>query len=974
MTEKDVEIITLPDSKLDIFSPPANIAPSRAFAPLTPNIVRNPSTISTSSERTSFSFSSKIEYLGMGGFSKVYKYRGDIKNKAVKKIFADPKYYSKKLTAEDSIKREVYGMSRIKCLNSLKVYGVYQNKEKNTFFILMEQCDGNIEKFVKDRGYPLNVDEILILLKQLNKAFRLLNTNNIIHRDIKPSNILYKEIKTDGKYIYDKRKFFCGKNLIFKLGDYGVCLPLYKKTFSKSQFMGTLDFMAPEIYKMKTEKEHPVYTKKIDLFSLGQSILCLMGFINKAKALNETMVEDIKQRCYLFNGKKTEKLLADLVFNHLLVFDPEERDDWNQYFSHPFFNENNCSYNKSNNNDNDKKSYIEKNVKKVKKKIIVKNSNDFGNYKNSKNNFIDKYSQNKNSDINKIILKKKKYFKCIDINDDASSRRGSRGSRDSNSKYEKTKSYKYNINTSNTPKSKQLFNKRILLNKSPSIKYTNYNYNATINTSNYNADNMHKKKKFFKVTYNNNINHSNKIKNETQKRKNEKISYNPNKPKLFINKNKYMKISNITNNYKSKDRSIIKCPTTTNIDKNKNRIINISRTNVISPPYNKKSSGKIMNKSLLSDKKSSNLEKKKVFNYQRLNGLISNKNKNYKIYNNSHNNNYNYNYNHSYTLKKSNSVDGKRGLLIMNNNRYPSSIKMKLNHYNLYDTANNNYNTNLRYSNNSLRSNLTNKSYNVRNRFNFYKDLQPQKKKTNNYNINYSYSSLSRENLNKKHKNIIINVQPRKNPIKINAIKYMNYNSNNNYNKNNNHTIKYKISNYSSTSNNNHNHNYNNNIRHNSLKVKQIQNKYNYIVDEKNQRQAPIIYGLNKIKHICCLDGNHKKNEILQKFRRGREDNSFNLRYSYSPDSRQNKIKKKYSNNIYELNRNHSVTNLGKYSLKNNSNNCFWKNRSYYKMKSLEYKSEFNYKKHIGFYYSKYSKTKKKKPPNDKSRIKFSLN
>ena len=47
----------------------------------------------------------------------------------------------------------------------------------------------------------------------------------------------------------------------------------------KSQFMGTLDFMAPEIYEMKCEKEHPIYTKKIDLFALGQSILCLMGYI-----------------------------------------------------------------------------------------------------------------------------------------------------------------------------------------------------------------------------------------------------------------------------------------------------------------------------------------------------------------------------------------------------------------------------------------------------------------------------------------------------------------------------------------------------------------------------------------------------------------------------------------------------------------------------------------------------------------------
>ena len=264
--------------------------------------------------------------------------------------------------------------------------------------------------------------------------------------------------------------------------------------------MGTLDFMAPEIYKMKTEKEHPVYTKKIDLFSLGQSILCLMGFINKAKALTETMVEDIKQKCYLFNGKKTEKLLADLVFNHLLVFGPEERDDWNQYFSHPFFDENNCSYNKPNNNDNDKKNYIEKNVKRIKKKIIIKNNNDFEDYKNSKNNFIDKYSQNKNIDINKIILKKKKYFKCVDINDNVSSRRGSRGSRDSRddiSKYEKTKSSKYNINTTNTtstPKNKKPFSKRIILNKSPSTKNTNYNHNGTITNSNYNTDYTHKKK------------------------------------------------------------------------------------------------------------------------------------------------------------------------------------------------------------------------------------------------------------------------------------------------------------------------------------------------------------------------------------------------------------------------------------------------------------------------------------------------
>ena len=109
MSEKDIEIVTLADSKLQIFSPPSNISQTKNFIPLTPNLIRNPFDYNNP-ERTNFIFSSKIEYLGSGGFSKVYKYRGDIENKAVKKIIADPKYYSKALTAVDSIKREVYGM------------------------------------------------------------------------------------------------------------------------------------------------------------------------------------------------------------------------------------------------------------------------------------------------------------------------------------------------------------------------------------------------------------------------------------------------------------------------------------------------------------------------------------------------------------------------------------------------------------------------------------------------------------------------------------------------------------------------------------------------------------------------------------------------------------------------------------------------------------------------------------------------
>ena len=368
--ENDIEIATLPDNKLKIFLPPSTLGPADLGMIRTPNLIVNGKTIQDP-DRTNFMFTSKLEYLGSGGFSKVYKYRGDLEKKAVKKIIADPKYYSKKLTAEDSLKREIFGMTKIDCDNSLKVYGVFQNNAKDNYYILMELCDGNVEKYIKDRGSPLNIYETLILLFQLNKAFNLLDVHNIIHRDIKPSNILYKEDKDtpENNKITDKR-LFDGKKLIFKLGDYGVCLPLYNQSFSKSQFMGTLDFMAPEIYEMKCEKEHPIYTKKIDLFSLGQTILCLMGFIKKASTLTKNTVETLRKNCPLFNGNTKEKLLADLVFNYLLVFDVEKRADWQTYFNHPLFEDEHI-YNRYEN-----KSHSRGNTVKIEKRSNRRNSMD----------------------------------------------------------------------------------------------------------------------------------------------------------------------------------------------------------------------------------------------------------------------------------------------------------------------------------------------------------------------------------------------------------------------------------------------------------------------------------------------------------------------------------------------------------------------------------------------------------------------
>ena len=179
--------------------------------------------------------------------------------------------------------------------------------------------------------------------------------------------------------------------------------------------MGTLHYMAPEIYKMRTEKEHPIYTKKIDLFSLGQSILCMMGFIKKASPLNEEKIEEIKNICTLFEGNEKEKLLADLIFNHLLICNPDKRDNWEEYLNHPLFKQN-YNYDYYSRNKSEDKKIRKKNIEKI---DLKRNNKSHKKYKikyidDNSNEILDNHGINKNIDNcqildlreNKIILNK----------------------------------------------------------------------------------------------------------------------------------------------------------------------------------------------------------------------------------------------------------------------------------------------------------------------------------------------------------------------------------------------------------------------------------------------------------------------------------------------------------------------------------------------------------------------------------------
>ena len=73
-----------------------------------------------------------------------------------------------------------------------------------------------------------------------------LHANNIIYRDLKPENIL---IDSKGN---------------IKLADFGICKVLDDCDRLTTTFVGTAEYMAPEVFN-----KNPAYNESVDIWSLG---------------------------------------------------------------------------------------------------------------------------------------------------------------------------------------------------------------------------------------------------------------------------------------------------------------------------------------------------------------------------------------------------------------------------------------------------------------------------------------------------------------------------------------------------------------------------------------------------------------------------------------------------------------------------------------------------------------------------------
>ena len=258
----------------------------------------------------------KEKIISIGKFSLLYKAK-DIKgNNIVIKEINKEKF--KEITNLNFNDEEI--LNKLKLENDDSLIEIINTE--NYFYIVSYFYLCNLEKYLKVRKDNLSIEEIRKILIELNKDLKRISEKNIIFTDLKPENILINLEKINKITIklsnYDSSKFI-NNNQISKL----------------NVDLNTLT-VAPEI--INSNKSY----SKSDIWSLG-IIIYYMLFKEYPFNINEIKKGDF--------DKKNLKLIEDNILNDLiekmLKINLNERLDWNDYFNHSFFNENNNNENET---------------------------------------------------------------------------------------------------------------------------------------------------------------------------------------------------------------------------------------------------------------------------------------------------------------------------------------------------------------------------------------------------------------------------------------------------------------------------------------------------------------------------------------------------------------------------------------------------------------------------------------------------
>lgn len=180
--------------------------------------------------------------IGKGGMAEVYEAISLVD----KKTYAIKFLLENMLKNETNIRRfahEAKVTEKLHHDNIVSIFdsGVYQNRP----YIVLEYIKGqNLAEKLK-LGGKISYVEACEIVAQVCSVLIYIHNKGIIHRDIKPDNIFYSY------------------NGEVKLSDFGIALDLTNKTKDDIALVGSVHYLAPEVYKTQDA------SKVTDIYALG---------------------------------------------------------------------------------------------------------------------------------------------------------------------------------------------------------------------------------------------------------------------------------------------------------------------------------------------------------------------------------------------------------------------------------------------------------------------------------------------------------------------------------------------------------------------------------------------------------------------------------------------------------------------------------------------------------------------------------
>ena len=156
------------------------------------------------------------------------------------------------------LKNEIKILRSIDNKNLSKLDSVYETP--SSYYMIYEfYSGGNLKQYITENGI-LTESQAAGIMRNILEGVKYLHNQNIIHRDINPETIFFRSSKiTEPNPVFLADFMFATSNDVLQY------------IFPKC---GTPGFAAPEIYAIKSAKEH--YSLKCDLFSLGVTLYYML--------------------------------------------------------------------------------------------------------------------------------------------------------------------------------------------------------------------------------------------------------------------------------------------------------------------------------------------------------------------------------------------------------------------------------------------------------------------------------------------------------------------------------------------------------------------------------------------------------------------------------------------------------------------------------------------------------------------------